>query len=63
MNMLFVVDSPISEKLLRFSLMSGEPFERALAASAPIMARAAHGTIAVFDDLHPPFGTGATTQL
>jgi hypothetical protein len=56
MNMLHVVASPISDKFLRFSLKSREPFERALSASAPTMARAAHGTLAAFHDLHPPFG-------
>lgn len=63
MNTLYVVASPISDKLLRFSLKSREPFERALSASAPIMARAARGTLAAFDDLHPPFGAGKVTHF
>jgi hypothetical protein len=63
MNMLHVVASPISDKFLRFSLKSREPFERALAASGPIMARAAQGTLAVFCDLQPPFGGGKTTYF
>jgi hypothetical protein len=63
MNMLHVVASPISDKLLRFSLKSREPFERALSASASAMARAAHGTLAAFDDLHPPFGDAEITYF
>ena len=57
MNMLLVVASPQSDKLARFSLNSREPFERALAASVEVMARAARQTIAVIDEVQPPFGT------
>jgi hypothetical protein len=56
MNTLYVVASPLSDELLRFSLKSPEPFERALSASAPIMARAARGTVAAMDTIQPPFG-------
>ena len=58
MNMLHVVASPKSNKLLRFSLKSQEPFERALSASAGVMAYASRGTVAVMDEIQPPFGMG-----
>lgn len=57
MNMLHVVASP-HPKLLRFSLASREPFDRALAASATTMVRAARETVAAMDKIHPPFGQG-----
>jgi hypothetical protein len=61
MNMLHVVKSPVNEKLLRFSLTSSEPFERALVVSALPMHRAALGTLSGFDGLEPPFGIGEVT--
>ena len=63
MNMLHVIASPLGEKLLRFSLTSREPFERALLVSAPIMARAARGTVRAMEELQPPFGLGTVTRL
>ena len=63
MNMLHVVHSPVHDKLLRFSLTSTDPFERALADSAGIMVRAALGTLAVMEQLQPPFGTGEVTHF
>jgi hypothetical protein len=63
MNMLHVVASPINIKLLRFSLTSQEPFERALSASASVMVRAARGTLAVMDELQPPFGMGTVSYI
>jgi hypothetical protein len=62
MNMLHVVASPYP-KLLRFSLSSHEPFERAVAASAHAMLRAARGTVAAMDQIQPPFGEGALSRL
>lgn len=63
MNMLHVVASPVNARLLRFSLTSQEPFERALAASAGVMVRAARGTLAVMDELQPPFGMGTASYV
>jgi len=63
MNMLHVVASPIDAKLLRISLKSQEPFQRALSASANVMARAAHGTITTIDEIQPPFGMGTVSKL
>ncbi len=63
MNMLHVVASPIDAKLLRLSLKSQEPFERALSASANVMARAARGMIAAIDEIQPPFGMGTASKL
>jgi len=57
MNMLLLVANPNNEKLLRFSLKSREPFEKALTVSAEVMSRAAHHTTAVIDEVQPPFGT------
>lgn len=59
MNMLHVVSSPKSDKLLRISLTSHEPFDRALTASANVMARASRRTVASMDEIQPPFGMGA----
>jgi hypothetical protein len=50
MNMLHTVKSPVNDKFSRFSLTSNEPFERALAASALPMHRAASGTLATSTD-------------
>jgi hypothetical protein len=61
MNMLHVVSSPVHEKLLRFSLTSNDPYERTLTASAGVMLRAALGTLAVMEQLQPPFGMGTLT--
>ena len=61
MNMLHLVKSPVNNKFLRFSLTSSDPFERALAASALPMHRAASGTLGAFDGLDPPFGIGEVT--
>jgi hypothetical protein len=58
MNMLMLVPSPLDARLLRFSLKSGEPHERALSACAAVMRRAAAGTLAAFENLQPPFGVG-----
>lgn len=63
MNMLHVVPSPVHEKLLRFSLLSQDPHDRALTASAGIMARAALGTLAVMERLQPPFGMGTVSHF
>ena len=63
MNMLHVVASPLSQKLLRFSLKSLEPFNRALSASAPIMARAARGTLGLMEGIQPPFGSGKVSYF
>jgi hypothetical protein len=62
MNMLHVVRSPVDERLQRFSLTSTEPYERALRASAGIMARSATGTLAAME-VQPPFGMGVTTRF
>ena len=63
MNLLHLVASPISNKLLRLSLKSEEPFERALLVSANVMLRASRGTLAVMDELQPPFGMGKLSPL
>ena len=63
MNMLRLVASPINNKLLRFSLNSQEPFERALCASANAMVRAARGTVAAMDEILPPFGEGGLSSF
>lgn len=63
MNMLMIVPSPLDARLLRFSLNSGEPHERALAPCAAVMRRAAAGTLAVFENLQPPFGVGKVSYL
>jgi hypothetical protein len=63
MNMLHVVPSPVHEKLLRFSLTAPDPHERAITSSAGVMARAAHGTVGVMDQLQPPFGEGVVTYF
>ena len=60
--MLHVVASP-HPKLLRFSLTSQEPFERALSALAKIMIRAARETVAAMDKIYPPFGEGVLSPL
>lgn len=62
MNMLHVVASE-HPKLLRFSLTSQEPFDRALSASAATMIRAARETVAAMDKVHPPFGEGTLSPL
>ena len=63
MNMLHVVASPINSTLLRFSLSSQEPFERAVTASASVMIRAARGTLALMDEIQPPFGMGTVSYV
>ena len=63
MNLLHLVASPISNKLLRLSLKSEEPFELALLESANVMLRASRGTIAVIGELEPPFGMGKSSPL
>lgn len=63
MNLLHMVPSPINARLLRFSLVSEEPFIRALSASAGAMNRAANGTVSAFDKLHPPFGMGEASYV
>ena len=63
MNMLHVVTSPTSTKLLRFSLASAEPFGRALTASAGVMSRAALGTLVEMEQVQSPFGMGTATRV
>jgi hypothetical protein len=63
MNMLMLVPSPLDPRLLRFSLKSDDPFERALSVCAAIMGRAAAGTLAAFENLKPPFGMGKVSYL
>jgi hypothetical protein len=63
MNMLMMVPSPLDRRQLRFSLESGEPYERALSACAAVMGRAAAGTLAAFENLQPPFGIGKVSYL
>jgi hypothetical protein len=63
MNMLMLVPSPLDARLLRFSLKSDEPHERALSACVSVMRRAAAGTLAAFENLQPPFGAGKESHL
>lgn len=63
MNMLMVVPSPVDPRLLRFSMNSEEPYTRAVSACAAIMARAAKGTLAAFENLQPPFGMAKVSYL
>jgi hypothetical protein len=63
MNMLHVVPSPIDARLLRFSLRSADPFNRALTASVGAMQRAASGALGAVDTLEPPFGMGEVTYF
>jgi hypothetical protein len=63
MNMLMVVQSPVDSRLLRFSMNSDEPYARAVSACASVMARAATGTLAAFENLQPPFGMGKASYL
>ena len=58
MNMLRVVTSPADSRLLRFSMTSKEPYERALTASSDVMTKAARSTLHSFDTLQSPFGMG-----
>jgi hypothetical protein len=58
MNMLYLVPSPLDQRLVRLSLTSSDPFERALLVSAQPMERAAAATVSAFDGLEPPFGMG-----
>jgi hypothetical protein len=60
MNMLHVVDS--THPILRFSLTSRQPFDRALAKSATIMARAAYETVAAVNMIDFPFGEGVWSR-
>lgn len=63
MNMLMLIRSPIDETLLRLSLNSDEPYERACSACSSVMSRASGGTLAVFEEMKPPFGMGRVSQL
>jgi len=63
MSMLHTVSSPVNPQLCRFSMISEEPFGRALVASAGAMYRAAKGTVSAFDTVEPPFGIGQISYI
>jgi hypothetical protein len=63
MNMLRVVTSPLDKRLLRFSLTSREPLDRALDASSEVMAQAARETLRAMATVQPPFGLGAVYRI
>jgi hypothetical protein len=63
MNLLHLVASPMSNKWLRLSLKSEEPFELALEESAKIMLRASSETVKALGELNPPFGMPDWTPL
>jgi hypothetical protein len=61
MNMLHLVPSPLGTRFSRLSLVSPDPFERAMLASVAAMHRSATATSTAFHDLPPPFGAGEVT--